>query len=193
MADSINVSWALPAITGCRVGGSSTVADPAGFPARVLPPTVAEAFDQPPIPFGRPPGGVITHQARSRQGGRRGRRAAVEIALGRPRRSDPLIDYLHDLQHPVPAIQPDGHDVTSSDRRRRLGDGAVDRHMSGPACLRGDGTGLEHPDRPQPPIDPRAIHEIGRNRCRTAWPEELPDARARSPRRTSRSSHRSRR
>jgi hypothetical protein len=71
---------------------------------------------------------------------RRGCRAA-----GPPRRS---------ARGPEPS--PDR--VADLDRRGRLGPRAVDLHVPGPAGLRGQGTCPHQPHRPQPAVDPRAVH-----------------------------------
>jgi hypothetical protein len=127
---------------------------------RCLTATVPQSLYQPPIALGGSSSGPIPYQPRPQLRRRRARRTAVEVALSRPTGADSLVDHLNHLQHPVPAIYPDRDHIAHPQRRSRLGDGTVNRHMSTLARFCGDSTGLEDPDRPKPPIHPGGIHSI---------------------------------
>jgi hypothetical protein len=138
---------------------------------------LTDAVQQPSVPFGRPPARCVPDERGRHRLPGRWRGTVVEDALGRCRCSNPARDDTGHLQHPITSIDTNGHHVADPYRRGCLGDGPVDRDMSGAAGLCRQGAGLENPYRPQPSVDPRALHGID---CSTRWPATdtryIPDA-----------------
>jgi transposase len=89
--------------------------------------------------------------------GRR-RRAPVNQARGGQLGTDAAAGQPGHLHDPLPTPEPSPDRVTDVDRRGRLGPNPVDLHVPGPAGLRGQGTCLHQPHRPQPAVDPGGIH-----------------------------------
>src|SRR6266545_4773100 len=95
----------------------------------------------------------------SREGiaGRR-RRAAVDQARSGQLGTDAAAGQPGNLDDPLPTPEPSPDRIADVDRRGGLGPLPVDLHVPGPARLRGQGTCLHQPHRPQPAVDPRAVH-----------------------------------
>ncbi len=89
--------------------------------------------------------------------GRR-RRAAVDQAHSGQLGADAAAGQPGHLDDPLPTPEPSPDRVADVDRRGGLGPHPVDLHVPGPAGLRGQGPCLHQPHRPQPAVDPRAVH-----------------------------------
>ena len=145
-----------------------------------------QALDRPPDVGAEQPGGRVDrrlggHRARNRSSWRRSRlvgrpvprsrtntsgacsrggggRAVVDHALGRQRRTHPLVDHPRHLEHAEVAVGPGLDPVADPHGGRRLGRHAVDPHVAALAGRRGQRPRLEDPHGPQPLVDPGLVH-----------------------------------
>ena len=82
----------------------------------------------------------------------------VDDALGGDRGAYPVGDDAGNFEHPVTAVEANGHDIADSYLRGWLGDGPVHRHVARAARLGGHAAGFEHAHGPDPPVHPSALH-----------------------------------
>ena len=109
------------------------------------------------IPLRRPARTPVADSDRNRLGGL-GFGRSVEEARRRVGRTNPLLDHPHHLDHPRGLTDQCAHLVARRHRGGRLGGPAVHPHVPTPARVGGVGSGLDEPDRPQPPVHAGRLH-----------------------------------
>ena len=114
-----------------------------------------EPVDGAPIALGRPAGTYLPDWCHIRLGRWR---AQILIEGARKLCSAAPLDKVQDLQHPHPAIECDGEDVTGPHRLARgLDARTVDPHMAGARELRGRRTRAHDAGMPQPLVNTLAV------------------------------------